>query len=123
MPSFGEHSRVARSTLHPTLRTICNIAIEFVDFRIETGHRGKRAQNRAYDEGNSKLRWPDSRHNSVPSTAMDLVPFPVDWEDIARFEELADVVKKIAKGLGVKLSWGVDLWGWDHPHYQLDFPT
>ena len=112
---------MARGTLHTTLQTICDIAIEFVDFRIECGHRGKRAQNRAYDEGNSMLRWPISWHNAEPSLAMDLIPFPVDWDDIERFKELAAVVQKVAKGLGVKLLWGGN---WitfkDYPHYQLD---
>ena len=59
-------------------------------------------------------------HNSFPSMAVDIVPYPVDWENIHRFNELSDVMKKACETVGVEnLYWGYDLWKWDMPHWEL----
>jgi peptidoglycan L-alanyl-D-glutamate endopeptidase CwlK len=60
------------------------------------------------------------RHNYRPALAADLAPYPLDWNDTARFEALAKVVLACAKRLGVPLTWGGD---WkrfkDFPHFEL----
>ena len=51
---------------------------------------------------------------------MDLVPSPVDWEDINKFKKINEAMQAAAKELGVKLSYGGD---WtkkkDYPHWEL----
>ncbi len=32
----------------------------------------------------SKIRWPDGKHNTVPSSAVDVTPYPVVWDDRER---------------------------------------
>jgi peptidoglycan L-alanyl-D-glutamate endopeptidase CwlK len=84
------------------------------------GHRSKAEQDAAFEAGNSKLRWPASKHNRKPSLAVDVVPYPLDWGRIQDFVRLAAVVKEVAKELNIKLVWGGDWTSFkDYPHYEL----
>jgi peptidoglycan L-alanyl-D-glutamate endopeptidase CwlK len=42
--------------------------------------------------------------------AVDLVPYPVDWSDTAKFAAIAYAMQLAARELGVKIRWGKD---WD----------
>jgi hypothetical protein len=97
-----------------------NRAIQVIDFAVIQGHRPEADQEEAYREGRSQLQWPFSRHNSRPSRGVDIVPWPVDWDNRERFFLLAGVVKVIAHNMGVDLEWGGD-WSTfqDLPHWQL----
>jgi peptidoglycan L-alanyl-D-glutamate endopeptidase CwlK len=100
------------------------MAIEMTDFGITCGYRGEADQAAAYASGKSKLEWPNSRHNVMPSEAVDLVPYPVDWDDRERFFYLAGVIMSCAKELGVELRWGGD-WDMDlkpHERGENDLP-
>jgi peptidoglycan L-alanyl-D-glutamate endopeptidase CwlK len=67
-----------------------------------------------------------SHHNVQPATAVDVAPYPLDWNDISRFKEMSDVVLEVWLNLddedteGWKLEWGGS---WtslrDYPHFQL----
>jgi len=51
---------------------------------------------------------------------MDLAPFPIDWNNLDRFAELAKVIKRIAKENNTPLEWGGDWKNFkDYPHFQL----
>jgi len=64
--------------------------------------------------------WPDGRHNKSPSRAVDLAPYPIDFQDIKRFEILGWFVKGLAKGLGIKVIWGGDWANFrDWGHFEL----
>ncbi len=120
MPKFGARSLKARKTLHPKLQEIVDEAIKHFDFSIIAGHRGEKEQNEAYKKGTSKLKYPLSQHNTIPSRAVDLAPYPVDWKDLEGFIQLSKLIKSIAEGKGIKIRCGVD---WrlfrDYPHYEL----
>ncbi|GAF91804.1 unnamed protein product, partial [marine sediment metagenome] len=49
-------------------------------------------------------------HNSMPSKAVDLAPYPVDWKDAQAFVYLAGFVVGIGAMMGIRLRWGGD---WD----------
>lgn len=129
MPSFSKVSKDRLSTADVKLQDICNEAIKTMDFSVLCGHRDKVAQDLAYAQGTSKLRWPKSKHNTSPSKAVDLAPWPINWNDIGRFMKLADLVLAIAKKKKIKIRWGAD-WNrngqWqdekfrDWPHFELD---
>jgi len=118
MPHFGSLSETELSTVDPRLVAVCREAIKYYDFSVIEGHRNEKDQNRAYAAGYSKLKWPNGNHNSYPSRAVDLAPYPVDWRESelphVRFGILAGVMKVCADRLGIPIRWGAD-WNrnWD----------
>jgi len=110
MPHFGRSSKERLETCDPRIQEIMNELIKIYDCSIMCGHRPKEDQMAAFNEGRSKVTWPNSKHNSLPSRAVDVVPFPVDWDDLSRFYYMAGLIKGIAHQKGYKIRWGRD---WD----------
>lgn len=120
MPSFSRVSKERLATCDQRLQDLFNDVIEFVDCSILVGHRGEEAQNLACAEGNSRTPWPTSRHNCMPSEAVDVSPYPVDWDDIEGFKVFAAYVKSRADALGIKVKWGGDFVSWkDWDHWEI----
>ena len=120
MPSFGAKSQTILSTCHPDLQRLMNEAIKHVDFSIICGFRNQADQDKAFAEGKSKLKWPHGNHNKNPSLAVDIAPYPIDWNNDQRFRDLAVVIKSVAQQLGIPVQWGGDWHGFvDLPHYEL----
>ena len=120
MPTFSKRSTDNLATCHRDLQKVAHEAIKHFDFTVIQGHRGKAEQNKAYREKKSKLQWPLSRHNKLPSLAMDCVPHPLNWQDKASFDKMGAVMKEAAKTVGVKIKWGGDFRDWyDGPHVEL----
>ena len=126
MPRFGTRSKLALATCDERLQVVLVAAIKHYDFAILTGHRGEEDQNAAVDAGRSKLRWPDSRHNVLPSLAVDVVPWfdqdpHIQWRNLWEFDRMATYILREASRLGVNLKWGGH---WkrfrDYPHFQLE---
>lgn len=131
MYTFSKRSREQLNTCHPKLVQVLEAAIKKIDFSVIEGHRGEAEQNRAFAEGRSRLRWPNSKHNKMPSEAVDIWPYPFKpeyWNQIEVWENLAKVVLECAEELGIKIRWGGD-WNqngdWrdekfiDGPHFEL----
>lgn len=110
MPVFSNASKEQLATLDPRLAIVLLEAIKVIDFKIIEGHRGKTAQDKAFQEGKSKVRWPNGKHNRRPSLAVDIAPWPIDWKDTERFVLFCGVIIGIGAMMGVKLRWGGD---WD----------
>jgi len=107
MSSFGTKSQHCRDTCHPHLREVLDEAIKHYDFSVIWGHRGRVDQDRAYNEGNSKLPWPGSKHNQIPSRAFDVIPYPDGFSaSDQEFYLLATHILRAAAELGVRLNWG-----------------
>lgn len=130
MPRLGHHSLENLSSCDHRLQDVCCEAIKHVDFSVICGHRDKAAQDKACAGGLSKTPWPTSKHNSNPSTAVDVVPFSngaAVWGDKALFITVADEMLTAATKYGVKLRWGGDWNGnglsdekfLDMPHFEL----
>ncbi len=121
MPRFSVKSMQRLSTCDNRLQHLFYEVIKETDCTILCGHRTEAEQEAAWKGGNSQVRWPNSKHNSNPSMAVDVAPWPIDWKDIDRFKKFAVVVQKKAKDLGIKVEWGGD---WvrfkDYPHWQIE---
>lgn len=117
MPNFSLASKTKLLTCHPELQRLFNEVIKHWDCQILEGHRGKEAQNKAFREGNSKLQWPKGKHNKLPSLAVDVAPYSIDWKDTQRFIYFAGFVKGVAATLGIKLRYGGD---WDSDTQMTD---
>ena len=120
MPHFGRTSVERLNTIHKDLQLVLYAAIEDFDFSVICGKRGEEEQNQAFASGKSKLKWPESKHNKVPSRAVDIAPFPIDWSDTERFLRMAAVVLEKATQVGVPLRWGGNWKNFqDMPHFEL----
>ena len=62
------------------MQELFNEVIKYFDCTLIQGHRGEEEQNKYFDEGKSKVRYPNGRHNARPSNAVDVVPYPIDWD-------------------------------------------
>lgn len=128
MPSFGSRSEAHLNECHGDMQELMREVIKQVDCSIIEGHRTEEEQNKLFHAGRSKVQWPNSKHNSSPSTAVDVVPYPVDWNDKERFYYFSGVVIGIASQMGIEIRWGGD-WDGDHswrdqtfhdlPHFEL----
>lgn len=82
MAQLSRTSKLRRDSCHSDLRILIDRLILDYDFTVVCGHRGEEAQNKAWRERNSTKQWPNSRHNSYPSQAVDLAPYEksgIDW--------------------------------------------
>jgi len=66
---------------------------------VLVGYRNEEDQHIAFNSGQSKLDWPHGKHNSQPSNAVDVAPYPIDWKNIKQFYWFAGYVMGIAQRL------------------------
>jgi len=134
MPQYSIISSNRLRTAHPLLQHLFNEVIKKVDILIACGYRGEEEQNKAYDLGRSKIRYPLGKHNSLPSLAVDIYPYPYNWvlpechTNIKKFYYVSGIIKAISWQLEIPVRWGGD-WDsdndlfdqnfYDLPHWQL----
>lgn len=116
---FGARSYEHLERVDTLFLQVLESAIELspLDFGIICGHRNKTAQDKAYAAGLSKLQWPHSKHNKLPSLAVDFIPWPCDWSDHLAFARIAGVIGACAIDAGYTTRWGGD---WDRDGSSRD---
>jgi len=152
MPEFSELSSNRLVSCHQDLQRVFNEVIKWFDIRITYGHRSILEQTKLYKQGRTMSRgeWLitdrgkiltycdgtiiKSKHNFIPSHAIDVAPFPIDWEDMNRFILLGGFVLGIAKELKRNgeiendIVWGGDFNSnfnlkdnnfIDYPHFEI----
>ncbi len=131
---FGERSRNNLKDVHPLLAEIANEALQISesDFTVICGHRDKAGQDAALRARTTKVAFPNSAHNQMPSCAIDVIPYPfTNWEDkamLTKWKQIADAFMSAAKKRNVMIRWGGDFNrdgnkttrdSWDSPHFEL----
>lgn len=135
---FGAASRKKLIGLHPSLVSVVTRAIEISsqDFVVLCGVRTIDEQKELYAQGRTKpgaiVTWTlKSRH--LPGSdgfgrAVDLAPYPIDWDTLSKFDAIAAAMMNASKELGIPIRWGAD---WDKdgiarergesdsPHFEL----
>ena len=120
MPAFSQKSADKLSTCDKRLQDLFNAVIKYRDCTILEGHRNQSLQDKAYADGNSKVKWPNSRHNTSPSKAVDVMPYPIDWDDMERLHAFANFVEGVAVGMDISVTWGGRWSGFfDGPHWEV----
>jgi hypothetical protein len=117
--NYSKKSKKQLATCHPKLQELFNEVIKEYDCTIIIGHRNKKKQDEAFRTGASKKEFPFSKHNSHPSIAADVAPYPIDWNNTKRFYHFAGYVQATADRMGIKIRWGGD---WDSDN-DLDDQT
>lgn len=122
MHKFSARSLRNLASCHNQLQSLFHTVIIEHDCAVLCGHRGKDEQDYLFALGRSQLQYPRSKHNTSPSSAVDVVPWPLDWQNIDRFIAFGESVKIIAEAMKIKIIWGGD---WktfkDYPHFELDY--
>ena len=106
MSDFSIKSRANLIGCHSDLQKLAHRVIRIHDCSVLTGFRAEDEQNKLYEEGFSKVQYPNSKHNTMPSRAIDIVPYPIDYEDTKRFYYFAGIVMGVAREMNIKLIWG-----------------
>lgn len=117
MPRFGTRSRLVLSQCDPRLVTVAELVVRDFDCSAIEGYRDQQKQDQYFARGLSKVKWPGSCHNTRPSRAIHLVPYPIDWNDRDRFHYFAGFVLATALREGIVLRWGGD---WDRDWQTRD---
>ena len=113
MYKYSKRSRERLATCDPRLQEIMNELIKIMDVSIVCGHRTKKEQDEAYAKGNSKIQYPNSNHNALPSDAVDVAPYingGIPWNKAKYFYLMAGAIKAIAQEKCINIRWGGD---WD----------
>ena len=145
---FSQRSLTSLQGVHPNLVRVAHRAIQITsqDFVVTEGVRTKERMWEVYGKGRTvaecaakgvpakyakpkeaKVTWLSnplsSNHRAMADGyghAIDVVPYPVDWDDDKKFHAIAKAMKQAAAELGVRISWGGD---WtknrDLPHFEL----
>ena len=131
--AFGKRSREHLATVEPVLQELCEAALAACpfDLTVTCGLRSKADQDKAVAEGRSKVHWPHGNHNSAdgsPARAVDIHPYPVDFQDTRRYYIMGGVFLALAHQRGIRIRWGGDWNGngvltdqtfTDLPHVEL----
>lgn len=148
---LGDKSIEKLAGVNPDLVRVVSRAIEIsaVDFMVLEGIRTKEQAYINYGKGRSAaeldakgvpVKYADPKSSKVTwlsyplgskhmtGNAVDLAPYPIDWNDLARFDQVALAMFKAAAELGVRIKWGADWNGngrnrekgeSDSPHFEL----
>ena len=123
MYQWGKSSFERLSTCDNRLQDLANMMLsrsEF-DLSITCGYRGEKEQNEAFEEGKSKAKFGQSKHNIRPSQAIDIVPYPVNWDSKdPRWTEMALNAMWCSGKLGFEIVWGGNFKNFkDLPHFEI----
>ena len=110
MPAFSTRSMERLSTCDPRLVELFMEVVKVYDCSVIEGRRSRERQDELYRTGFSRVQYPNSRHNPKPSMAVDVSPYPIDWNDRERFVAFGSFVRGVAYKMGVEIRWGGD---WD----------
>lgn len=131
---LGKTSIARLKGVDETLVNIVKRAIEIseVDFSVLEGVRTLERQRELYAQGRTApgkvVTWTmKSKH--IDGKAVDLVPYPLDWNDLSKFDKIRNAMFQAAKEQDVNLRWGADWDGdgkyrekgeYDSPHFELN---
>lgn len=128
--------------VHPDLKRVVVLAIRRspIDFSVLEGVRTRARQLELYAQGRTTkgpiVTWTKTSNHFINTKtgfghAVDLVPYPVDWEGPSRFpkfDAIANAMFAAARDLDIAIRWGAD---WDRdgkfrergetdsPHFEL----
>lgn len=117
---LSKTSRQKLNTCHSDLIRLIEAVAETEQCAVICGFRGMYEQEQAFLTGKSKAKFGQSKHNLKPSRAVDVVPLPLNWNDIPAFERLGEKIMTKAEELNIKIRWGRDFTNLkDYPHFEL----
>ncbi len=106
---YGKTSERNLSECDEKLQRIAYVLIRGYGATVICGHRNKEKQTSAYEQGFSEKKFPNSKHNSKPSKAMDIIPDDGGWKaGREQFILMIGIIKGVALNLGIPIRVGID---------------
>ena len=107
-------SQTKRDTSDERLRRVFDRVLVVHDCTWVSGYREEEEQDELHRRGLSKVRYPNSKHNSLPSLAADVAPYVpgvgIPWADRERFILFVGIVLGVAGTMDIEIRSGAD---WD----------
>ena len=107
MPRFSKKSLRELDTCDPLLQYLFKEVVKHFDCSIIEGKRSLKEQEELLKEGATKTL--KSKH--LTGNAVDVYPYPVDFEDRDRWHYFGGFVLGTARQFGIDVIWGGD---WDN---------
>jgi|TARA_R100001463_G_scaffold106422_1_gene161061 hypothetical protein len=104
MPKFGKRSKQRLQGVDSKLVNVLNEVCKYFDITVIEGIRSQERQNELVAEGKSKTKF--GKH--VQGKAVDIAPYPIDWNARDDFHYLGGFVLGIASQMGINVRWGGD---------------
>lgn len=120
---FGKKSCERLEQCDIRLQTLCNRMLErsSFDMTVTCGHRTEEEQEKAFKEGKSKAHFGQSKHNEYPSRAVDICPYPINWDiKDPRWAEMVALAYDTAREIGIRIRCGYFFSFKDGPHIELE---
>ena len=99
MPRFGKKSKERLKGIDTRLVKVLNELIKIMDVTIIEGIRSAERQEELLEKGATKVKY--SKH--MEGKAVDLAPYPIDWNNRDGFHYMGGMIRGIAHQLGVKV--------------------
>jgi len=104
MPKFGKRSRSRLDGVDSRLVRVLEEVVKHFDITVIEGLRSQERQNELVKQGKSKTKF--GKH--VMGRAVDIAPYPIDWNARDDFHYLGGFVLGVAMKMGVNVRWGGD---------------
>ena len=104
MPRFSRKSRSKLEGVDARLVLLVEEVVKYFDITVIEGKRSQERQNQLVKEGKSKTKF--GKH--VQGMAVDIAPYPIDWNARDDFHFLGGFVLGIACKMGINIRWGGD---------------
>tara|TARA_R100000278_G_scaffold88739_1_gene67704 strand:+ start:930 stop:1328 length:399 start_codon:yes stop_codon:yes gene_type:complete len=104
MPKFGKRSKSRLKGVDSRLVNVLNEVVKYFDITVIEGLRSQERQNELVAQGKSKTKF--GKH--VQGKAVDIAPYPIDWNARDDFHYLGGFVLGVASKMGIDIRWGGD---------------
>lgn len=103
--NWSKRSREVLVTLTPDLIYLMNKLADVRDVSLIWGYRDKELQNSFYRKGTG-VRYPFSKHNVYPSLAVDVVPYPSQYDSIEELNMMLGSIQALSHMLNITIRLG-----------------
>ena len=104
MPRLGKRSKKRLEGVDSRLIDLLERVCKYFDITVIEGKRSQERQDMLVKQGKSKTKF--GKH--VQGKAVDISPYPIDWNARDDFHYLGGFVLGIATQMGLNVRWGGD---------------
>ena len=108
MPRLGKRSKKRLEGVDSRLIDLLERVCKYFDITVIEGKRSQERQDLLVKQGKSKTKF--GKH--VQGKAVDIAPYPIDWNARDDFHMLGGFVLGVANQMGLRVRWG-GCWRYD----------